>query len=312
MVSRVKSGQRSLLTSVILSSLLLGSCAAAPNQKTESAASSAAPQTAKANSIKADSNLSGSDTSQRLMGVSANRTPTQIPQKSQLIKTATLVLQVKEIEPSIQSATKIVESRGGDILSLQDEVPQDAAVYHTASFSFRVPQAQLDATLTDLSKVGTVESRAIQAEDVANQIVDFEARLKNLRRSETVVLSIMDRSGSISDVLKVSQELSQLRSEIEQIQAQVQSLRQRVAYSTLNLSLKTAIIQNPQGVPLGDRLQDSWAQSTRAVGQTTTHLLQLGIWLFVFSPYLAGIVVLVVLLRKILRRRQPTKSSASD
>jgi hypothetical protein len=56
---------------------------------------------------------------------------------------------------------------------------------------------------------------------------------------------------------------------------------------------------------VGDRLQEAWSQSTRAVGQTTTSLLELGVWLLVFSPYLVGGTVAIVLLRKVLGRRQP-------
>jgi type III secretory pathway lipoprotein EscJ len=101
----------------------------------------------------------------------------------------------------------------------------------------------------------------------------------------------MARSGSVGDVLKVSQELSQIRNEIEQIQGQVQHLRQQVAYSRINLTLEEAIAQTQQGVSVGDRLQETWSQSTHALGKTTTNVLRLGIWLLVFSPYLlAGLI----------------------
>ena len=198
-------------------------------------------------------------------------------------------------------------------MSLQDDVPQNETAYHTASLRFRVPQARLDAVLTDLVTLGTVESRAIQAEDVASQIVDFDARLKNLRRAEETVLGIMSRSGSVGDVLKVSQELTNIRSEIEQIQAQVQSLRQRVAYSTVDLSIKEAITQTQPGIPLGERLKESWSESTHAIGNTTAGLLQLAVWLLVFSPYLVGIAAAVLLIRKAQKRRRPAADPlASD
>ncbi len=249
---------------------------------------------------------------QNLQGASTLGTATK-PQKTQLVKTATLTLRVKAIEPSLKRTAQIVSSQEGDILSLQDDVPQNETAYHTASLRFRVPQARLDAVLTDLVTLGTVESRAIQAEDVASQIVDFDARLKNLRRAEETVLGIMSRSGSVGDVLKVSQELTNIRSEIEQIQAQVQSLRQRVAYSTVDLSIKEAITQTQPGIPLGERLKESWSESTHAIGNTTAGLLQLAVWLLVFSPYLVGIAAAVLLIRKAQKRRRPAADPlASD
>ena len=190
-------------------------------------------------------------------------------------------------------------------------MPQQDTAHHTASFEFRVPQAQLEVALSDLSKIGTVETRSIQAEDVANQLVDFDARLKNLRKSEEVVLGIMERSGSVSDVLKVSQELSQIRNEIEQIQGQVQHLKQQVAYSRINLNLEEAVAQNQHSISVGDRLQETWSQSTHALGKTTTDFLRIGIWLLVFSPYLLGGVAFILLGRKILQRKALSSAPSS-
>jgi Domain of unknown function (DUF4349) len=323
MDSSVKQGQRSLFASILLSSLLFGSCSAAPNPSTESsapAASSSSAQSLGSQPVgRQDAAISETASSPEPLWSNsasdtvASRPPQKSlpPQKAQLIKTATLGLKVKDVEKVIPSAIKVVTGYGGDILSLQDQVPQQDTAHHTASFEFRVPQAQLEVALSDLSKIGTVEARSIQAEDVANQLVDFDARLKNLRKSEEVVLGIMNRSGSVSDVLKVSQELSQIRNEIEQIQGQVQHLRQQVAYSKINLNLEEAVAQNQHSISVGDRLQETWSQSTHALGKTTTDLLRIGIWLLVFSPYLLGGIAFILLGRKILQRKVLSNSPSS-
>jgi Domain of unknown function (DUF4349) len=307
MDSRVTQGRRSLLASLLLSSLLFGSCSAATNPNAESAAPASSSVTSSFGG--ADALSPAAPLQQKLLPSSANSAlppPTKLPppqQKAQLIKTATLGLRVKGVEQAIQSATTVVSGHGGDILNLQDQVPSKGSTYHQASFEFRVPQAQLDAALIDLAKLGTIETRSIQAEDVAGQLVDFDARLKNLRKAEGVVLGIMERSGSIGDVLKVSQELTRIRNEIEQIQGQVQHLRQQVAYARIRLTLEEAIAENQQGIPVGDRLQEAWSQSTHAMGKTTTNLLRLAIWLLVFSPYLFGGAALIALGRKALGRK---------
>jgi Domain of unknown function (DUF4349) len=325
MDSRVKQGQYSLLTSILLSSILLGSCSAAPNRSAESSAPAASPVTSKqlrnqAQSLSQAEAVSDSESSQQTFmansATSANPPKTLAPplrQKAQLIKTATLRLTVKGTEQALQSATNVVTGYGGDILSLRDQVPEKNAERHTAAFEFRVPQEQLDAALLDLAKLGTVEARSIQAEDVTGRLVDFDARLKNLRKAEGVVLGIMERSGSIGDVLKVSQELSRIRNEIEQIQGQVQHLRQQVAYSRINLTLEEAIARNQKGLALGDQLQESWSQSTHAMGKTTANLLRLGIWLLVFSPYyLLGGTALIILARTLGRRSLPSRQASAE
>jgi hypothetical protein len=303
---------RSVVKGLVLSSLLLGGCStAAPNASQEQ--STAQPMAMPARQQPAEGyqkNL----TQQKLPATTDLATTTALSniapskplipqQKTQLIKRASLALRVQDVEKAIQGISKAIAHHGGDILGLQDQVPQAKTGHHRASLQLRVPQQQLDVTLAELSKFGTVENRSIQAEDVATQLVDFEARLKNLRKSEEVVLGIMDRSGSVGDVLEVSQQLSQIRNEIEQIQGQVQHLKQQVAYSVISLTLEEAIAQNQQGIPVGDHLQESWLQSTHAMGETTMKLVRWGVWLLVFSPYIGGSIVLLLLGRKMLTRR---------
>jgi hypothetical protein len=285
-----KASRGLLITSVMLGQILLASCSAGVSSNAPQAMPSMSASNTEAAKNAQDNGAASQDLAQ-------SKTIAAQP-KAQLIKTASLALRVQNVEAMVQKATAVVTARGGDMLGLQDQVPEDSETRRTATFKFRVPQAGLDATLADLAKLGTVETRSIEAEDVSSKIVDSEARLRNLRKSETMVLGIMERSGSVSDVLKVSQELGRIRSQIEQLQAQVQNLKGQVAYSSINLTLTAAIAQNQQGEPVGDRLKETWSQSTHAVGETTTNLLRLALWLLVFSPYLLGGAGLIWLIRK--------------
>jgi Domain of unknown function (DUF4349) len=204
----------------------------------------------------------------------------------QLIKKATLSLVVKSIDESTKSVTDIVKKRQGDILGFQNEKPPDPSIRQTATMDIRVPQEQLETTLNALLKVGTVQNRAMTAEDVTTQLVDSEARLRNLRKSEEMVLKIMERSGSIGDILKASKELSNIRESIERIDAQLKSLRNQVAYSTINLTLESAVSATQTSEPsLGLRMQETWGKATHSVSELTLGLLGLMIWLLAYSPY---------------------------
>jgi len=214
----------------------------------------------------------------------AAETPATRPQ---LIKKAELSVVVKSIDASTKSVTNIVEKQQGDILGFQNQKPPDSSVRQTASVEIRVPQERLEITLEALAKLGTVENRALTAEDVTEQLVDSEARLRNLRKSEEMVLKIMERSGSVGDVLKAAQELSNIRESIERIDAQLKSLRNQVAYSTISLTLEAAVSAQQTPEPsLGLRVQETWGKATHSVGELTLGLFGLGIWLLAYSPYL--------------------------
>jgi archaellum component FlaC len=291
--------QNVILSGVLCGGAFVGGCSAAPEQAASAPESQTASQASPADlALKqpADTSIPS-----KLQNKAAAQQPPQ--RQTQLIKKATLSLSVQNLEKAIQSVTQIVDTRQGDLLGLKDEVPEDETIRRTASLTLRVPKDQLDKTLTDLGKLGVVDSRSIQVEDVSSQLVDFESRLRNLRKSEETVLKIMDRSGSVGDVLKVSQELSNIRNSIEQIDGQVQSLKRQVAYSTVTLSLKAAIAQTPQGRSVGNQLQDAWTESTHSMGVLTTRLIQLGVWMLVFSPYLIGLTIAILAGRKILARK---------
>jgi chemotaxis protein histidine kinase CheA len=213
---------------------------------------------------------------------------TEVPQaQPQLIKKAALSIVVESIDKSFQSISAIVKKQQGYILSSQDSQPQDPSTRPTGTMQIRVPQEKLDATLDALAKLGTVQNRLITVEDFSNQIVDYTVRLRNLRKSEEMVLKIMERSGSVRDVLYAAQNLREIRELIERIEAQLKSLRTQVAYSTITISLEEAVAATPPSQqPLGLRVQETWGKSTHAMSEFTLGLLSLSIWLFTFSPYL--------------------------
>jgi hypothetical protein len=236
----------------------------------------------------------------------AAETPATRPQ---LIKKAELSVVVKSIDATTKSVTNIVEKQQGDILGFQNQKPPDSSVRQTASVEIRVPQERLETTLEALAKLGTVENRSLTAEDVTEQLVDSEARLRNLRKSEEMVLKIMERSGSVGDVLKASQELSKIRESIERIDAQLKSLRNQVAYSTISLTLEAAVSAQQTPEPsLGLRVQETWGKATHSVSELTLGLFGLGIWLLAYSPYFLLIAAAVYGFNRFKKQQSVTKS----
>ena len=240
-------------------------------------------------------------------GVSKKAAETPVT-RPQLIKKAELSVVVKSIDATTKSVTNIVEKQQGDILGFQNQKPPDSSVRQTASVEIRVPQERLETTLEALAKLGTVENRSLTAEDVTEQLVDSEARLRNLRKSEEMVLKIMERSGSVGDVLKASQELSNIRESIERIDAQLKSLRNQVAYSTISLTLEAAVSAQQTPEPsLGLQVQETWGKATHSVGELTLGLFGLGIWLLAYSPYFLLIAAAVYGFNRFKKQQSVTK-----
>ncbi len=270
----IQATSRPALILSMLMGCVITSCSAAPSPQ----ASSGAPeQKAPSAAAPSGSNVN-SDASKTTPTAPTPRT------RPQLIKKATLTLIVDSVDKSVRDARAIADKQQGDLIGLEDRKPEDDHSRHTASMQLRVPQERLESVLEELTKLGTIKSRSITAEDVGQQLVDFQARLTNLRATETNLQKIMDRAGSVKDILSVAKELSDVRQSIEQIDAQSKNLQNQVAYSAIALNLEAAVSNTSSG-NLGAQVQETWKQSTHSFGELTVSLLQLGIWLMVYSPY---------------------------
>ena len=235
-------------------------------------------------------------------------------QRPQLIKRAALSLSVESVEESIQQVREVVSAQQGDVLLLSDHAqgtnatgdrPSSASRKQATWLEIRVPQDRFDSAIDALAEIGEVQDRSITTEDVSSQLVDLQARISNSQKSEEALKEIMSRSGEISDVLEVSRELSQVRQEIEQMKAVQQALKTQVGYSTISVSLESAIVQTPSQPAFTRQLANTWSASTSSVGHFTTDLLQLGLWLLVYSPYIAVLLGGAAIARKVLRRSTP-------
>jgi archaellum component FlaC len=281
-----------LVVSALLGGVIFTSCASVPKTSNQ-----AIPR------IQADQAASFEST--RNVAQKAEAEVAQVPQsRPQLIKKAAMTVIVNSVNESIDTVSKIINNKQGDLIGLNERQPTKENARHTASITLRVPQNQLDSTLDELAKLGTVENRNITAEDVSNQLVDFQARLSNLRRTEANLQKIMDRSGSVRDVLSVAQELSNVRQSIEQIDAQVKNLQNQVAYSTITLNLQAAVSSSSPQRALGSQIQETWNNSSHSVGEFTVGLLKLAIWLMVYSPYFLILAVAVYGLNRWRRNSQ--------
>jgi Domain of unknown function (DUF4349) len=214
--------------------------------------------------------------------------PALKPQKPQLIKTAYVSLKLDSIDQALIKIRELSQSKGGDIYSFQDNQSADRGDHRKANLVVKVPVASLDQVLASIAKLGKVQNQKLESNDVTQQIVDSDARLKNLRQQEDQTRKIMERAGSINDTLRVSQSLAGIREQIEQIDAQVKNMRQQVAYSTINLELEELQAANPSGDPFGLRVQETWKNSTGTAGSLATGIMLTVLWLLPFTPLFAA------------------------
>ena len=83
-----------------------------------------------------------------------------------------------------------------------------------------------------------VESEKIDAQDVTRQYIDRDANLRNLRAEETQYLIILKQAHTVKDTLDVSEKLSAVREQIEQQQAEFDTLSKQIETVAISLTLR--------------------------------------------------------------------------
>jgi len=213
--------------------------------------------------------------------------------RRRMTRSGRLALLVPNIEGALAALRAVAAAESGALTSLDDEHPGNGDAGRDASVELSVPADRFEGTMDRLASLGGVRSRSVSAEDVTDQLVDDEARLRNLRRTEADMLRIMDRSGDIADVLSVETQLSTVRDQIERLDAERASLADRVTYASIALTLTTDADAPAAEPSPGARLRDAWYAALADVREFSLALAA-RIFVFVaFAPYwLAGAALL--------------------
>ena len=151
-----------------------------------------------------------------------------------IISTGSLSIEVESVDTAVSEVRHIAEDLGGFLQHISSSGGRDR---QHANLTIRVPQAAFFTAIDRIETLGVVESRSVGSDDVSEQFIDLEARLKSALREEESLLSLLERATTVSEILTIERELSRVRSEIERLQGQLSFLERRVELATISLSL---------------------------------------------------------------------------
>ena len=182
------------------------------------------------------------------------------PAPSGIIRTASLTVQVKDVPKALDDARTTTESAGGYVGD--ETTTRDAKGRERTRVVLRVPVDKYDEVLADLQGAGKLLDRTAKAEDVTDQVVDVDSRIKSQRASVVRVRELMDRAAKLSDVVELEGELSSREADLEALLAQQASLKDRTGLATITLSLSESPVrqaaQEDDGPGFLDALAGGW------------------------------------------------------
>jgi hypothetical protein len=177
----------------------------------------------------------------------------------------------------------------------------------------RVPADRFDAVRTTLKGLGEVLTEELSGQEVSRQLIDNEARLRSLRLQEEAYRKLFERAERIADIVAVQQQLTDVRTQIEQLSGAQAALRDQVSLSTITLGLQEIVPDAPVATvterSFGDRVGDTWRDALSSLGAILASVVIAAVAVAPFLPLLAvaGLVLRWALRQS--RRRSPVPSA---
>jgi uncharacterized protein DUF4349 len=227
-----------------------------------------------------------------------------------IIREGSITIEVTDLDAALDDAASAIVALGGyesgSLRSGRDEHAGAQVVY-------RFPAGSWEEALAAIRGLGDdVLDEQSQTSDVTSEVVDIEARIRNLQVTEAAFQSIMDRATVIKDVLNVQAELTRVRSEIEQLTSKAAQLRGQAAMSTLTVSFTLPetppIARQEAGFNPGAEAETATARLVAMLQALATA----GIWFGIFwLPILLALAV-IALTGLFIGRRLTRSSGAAD
>jgi hypothetical protein len=161
----------------------------------------------------------------------------------QLVRTAQLHVEVPVVGDALGAARAVTEAAGGHVV-------WNSASESSAMLVLRVPAARLDGVVSELGTLGRVTHHEEAVRDVTEQVIDLDARLRNLQAVRDRLHAYLERAQSVSDVIEVERELVRVQGEIDSLEGRLNHLRSSVEMAELQLRLRRQRVLGPLGAVL--------------------------------------------------------------
>ncbi|HEU4834954.1 MAG TPA: DUF4349 domain-containing protein [Pyrinomonadaceae bacterium] len=183
-----------------------------------------------------------------------------------IIRNADITIEVPSTTDAQHRVTSIAESHGGFVVTSeakQRESNDPAQRTFDIKLVVRVPSNQFGRAFDEIKKLaGNTPSEQVTSQDVTEDFIDLEARIKTQKALEVQFLGIMRQAHQIADALEVQRQIAEVRTEIEKLEGRKRFLENRSSLSTINVNIQTpkpviTVTQTGFGHSLREAVSDS-------------------------------------------------------
>ena len=246
-----------------------------------------------------------------------------------IIRKVTLNAETRDFNSAVTEVEASVARLGGYIESCnlrnqKDSYRGSTVTERNADYVIRIPADKLDAFLAEAGNLLNVTSTSSSAEDISGEYYDIQARLSVLETERQLLEKMLSEADSVDTMLTLEKRLYNVIYEIESYKTAIKVYDSKVAYSTVNLTLRevaeltdTAEEEKTFIERLGTAVAESWQGTVEFLGE----LLILSVYLAPLTIFSAictvvNVVIIVIIVktskRKARRAREINAKKAAE
>jgi hypothetical protein len=224
-----------------------------------------------------------------------------------VITTSSMSLQVKSVRETMNSIKTKVRGMGGYVVDTSVTTPEFG---EEGSVAVRIPAENLDETLEYFRSLSIkVVSENISGYDITDEYVDIEERLGRLESTKETFESILDEAETVEEILKVQREIFNIQDQIDYYKGQLNYMEGASSTTLIRIYLSTDELGLPYTPAQTWRPKVIFKQATRSLLLNLIKVGNAAIWLVVYLPVIALVLVVYILIKKVVAKKKTSSQN---
>lgn len=221
-----------------------------------------------------------------------------------IIRNADITMEVASTTEAQHRVTAITESHGGFVVTSeakQRENIDPAKRTLDIKLVVRIPATQFGPALDQIKTLaGNIPEANVTSQDVTEDFIDLEARIKTQKALELQFLEIMKDASKVADALEVQRQIAEVRTDIEKLEGRKRFLENRSRLSTITINIQAPKVVTVSTTGFRSNLRDAVSDSLELASEMVLFFVR---FVIVILPVLVFVVLPSgLVLRYVVRR----------
>jgi hypothetical protein len=215
--------------------------------------------------------------------------------EQKIIKTGDIRFETNDLEETYNKMITAVKKYNA-IIQNDTEGKDYGSVFR--KIIVRVPSKNFDLFLSDISKgVAYFDNKEISSQDVTEEYIDIDARLKAKKVLESRYLELLKKANKVTEMLEIEKQLSAIREEIEAKEGQLRYMQSQISMSTITIEFyKTVANEGGATISYGSKIWNAIKSGFNGISSFFIGLLS--IW-----PFLIILATAIYFIRKRFKKK---------